>query len=87
MKSINPEVIRAITPLYLASIGGVIGISVMFSPTINEAKWASALGLAGTAIAGAAGLAQTSKSQSSVSVQENGEKIIAEGNSTKQSLS
>lgn len=84
MKSINPEVIRAFTPLFLASIGGLIGVSVLFAPNINEAKWASALGLAGTAIAGAAGLAQTTKSESSVSVQKDGEKITADDNSSEQ---
>ena len=56
---INAEVIRAITPIFIAAIGGAIGLAVLLSPG-NVAKDA-AFGLATTAIAGAAGLAQPTK--------------------------
>jgi hypothetical protein len=55
----NPNVIRAFTPLVLAAIGGAIGVAVLFlPPKAEDVKWSSAMGLAGTAIAAAAGLAQ-----------------------------
>lgn len=78
----NPETIRAMTPIFLATIGGAIGIAVLFAPGLGEAKWSAGFGLAGTAIAGAAGLAQSVKSESSVSVRENGQTIQAQGNSS-----
>ena len=80
MKSINPEVIRALTPIFLATIGGLISVAVLVAPNVSDAKWAAGMGLAGTAIAGAAGLAQTTKSESSVSVEREGQKIQADGN-------
>ncbi len=55
----NPEYIRAITPLILAVVGCVIGAMVIFNPQLGDAQWTSAIGLAGTAITGAAGLAQS----------------------------
>lgn len=55
----TPEIIRAATPLVLASIGCVIGGMVIFNPSLSEGRWASGMGLAGTAITGAAGLAQS----------------------------
>lgn len=63
MKSLSPEVIRATTPVILAVVGAIIGICVVLSESISDAKSAAAFGLAGTAIAGAAGLAQTGKSE------------------------
>lgn len=55
----TPEIIRAATPLILASIGCVIGGMVIFNPNLTDARWSSGMGLAGTAITGAAGLAQS----------------------------
>lgn len=52
------EVIRALTPIFIALIGGIIGISVLVSNTNNAA---AGFGVASTALAGAAGLAQPSK--------------------------
>jgi hypothetical protein len=71
MKSITPELIRSLTPIFIASIGGIIGMTVLIALPSQEdsAKWASAMGLAGSAIAGAAGLAQSGKSESAVSDQ------------------
>ncbi len=70
MKSLNPEVIRALTPIFLASVGASIGIVALFAPSQSEAKWSAGLGLASTAIAGAAGLAQTSKQETDFSVRQ-----------------
>jgi hypothetical protein len=66
MKSFTPELINALTPIFIATIGGIIGVTVLVTSSGKEdsAKWASAMGLAGTAIAGAAGLAQSGKGQS-----------------------
>ncbi len=62
----HPETIRALTPLFLASIGGVIGITVLVTPGLRDAQWSAGLGLAGTAIAGAAGLAQNTKNEANI---------------------
>ncbi|MBW4478645.1 MAG: hypothetical protein KME54_17735 [Tolypothrix brevis GSE-NOS-MK-07-07A] len=56
------DLIQASTPLLLGIIGGIIGIIVIFSD-LSETKTAAGLGLAGTAIAGASGLAQSAKKE------------------------
>lgn len=53
--SVAPEIIRALTPIFIAFIGGAIGLAVLM--TGNEAGF----GVASTALAGAAGLAQPGK--------------------------
>lgn len=53
-----PEIIRALTPILIAAIGGVIGVAVLTSSS-NDNTQTAGFGLASTAIAGAAGLAQT----------------------------
>ncbi|MEH1789683.1 MAG: hypothetical protein V7L23_30035 [Nostoc sp.] len=58
------EAIQAITPLFLGGIGLTLGLAVVFSPQISDAKWAAGFGLAGTAIAGASGLAQNRNAES-----------------------
>ncbi|MFN6486559.1 MULTISPECIES: hypothetical protein [unclassified Nostoc] len=78
MKSLTPEIIRAITPMFMATIGAVIGVAVLVSPKINDAKWSAGLGLAGTAIAGAAGLAQNSKNEPDFSVKKRGDNFEVE---------
>ena len=57
----NPEYIRAITPLIMTFVGCVIGGLVIVSDNNNleESQRAAGIGLAGTAITGAAGLAQS----------------------------
>ena len=74
-----PEIIEAITPLFLATVGALIGISVLVGSTckdqtecktIDQATATAGLGLAGTAIAGAAGLARTGRSQQDFSVKQ-----------------
>ena len=84
MKSLTPEVIRAITPMFMATIGAVIGVAVLVSPKITDAKWSAGLGLAGTAIAGAAGLAQTSKNEPDFSVSKQGDNLKVETPSPEQ---
>lgn len=64
----NPEVIQALTPIFLATIGCVIGIGALFVPADRAT---AAMGLAGTAIAGAAGLAKNE----SFSVEKKGENV------------
>ncbi|MEH2284858.1 MAG: hypothetical protein V7K90_26670 [Nostoc sp.] len=78
MKSLTPEIIRAITPMFMATIGAVIGVAVLVSPNITDAKWSAGLGLAGTAIAGAAGLAQSSKNEPDFSVKKRGDNLEVE---------
>jgi hypothetical protein len=74
----TPEVIRAITPMFMATIGAVIAVTVLVSPKITDAKWSAGLGLAGTAIAGAAGLAQSSKNEPDFSVKKQGDNLEVE---------
>lgn len=64
----NSEFIRALTPISLAIIGGVIGVSALFLPDITDTKLTAAMGLAGTSVAGAAGLAQSNNSDKNESI-------------------
>ena len=62
----TPDVIRALTPIVLASIGGVTAVLVLFFPgTIDSAKLTAGMAFAGTAITGAAALAQPGEDSSS----------------------
>lgn len=67
------EIIRSLTPIFLASVGASIGLAALFFTT-DSTQLTSAMGLAGTAIAGASGLAQpepnSSKSKSNPSEEE-----------------
>ncbi len=56
----NADSIRALTPIVLAGIGGIIGLFALIKTPENPA---AGLGLAGTAIAGASGLANASKDE------------------------
>lgn len=60
-----PEIIEALTPLFIAFIGALIGVVVLIQPMgrIDDTRATAGLGLAGTAIAGAAGLARTTRSE------------------------
>lgn len=69
MKPITPELINSLTPVLIAIIGGIIGVTVIVKAPAND--WASGMGLAGTAIAGASGLAQSGKSESTDSDSKN----------------
>ena len=53
------ELINSLTPVFLALVGALIGISALFLK-VDEVRFTSAMGLAGTSIAGASGLAQSS---------------------------
>jgi hypothetical protein len=66
----NPEVIQALTPIFLAAIGCVIGVCALFIPGDSN-RATAAMGLAGTAIAGAAGLAKNE----SFSVEKKGDNV------------
>ncbi|HBL60836.1 MAG TPA: hypothetical protein DDZ80_21080 [Cyanobacteria bacterium UBA8803] len=59
-------------------MGGIIGIAVIVAPGVDDAKWAAGFGLAGTAISGAAGLAQSTKTESNVSVHKDEKNIQAD---------
>lgn len=60
--------IQALTPLFLGMIGCIIGLGALFVPADRAT---AAMGLAGTAIAGAAGLAKNE----SFSVEKRGENV------------
>lgn len=68
-KALDVEVIRALTPLFIAGVGGLIGIVLLgvmfFKPDLDTAKFTAATGLATTAITGAAGLAQPGRGNGS----------------------
>ena len=70
MRNSISEIIEALIPLILAIIGAVIGIVVLVQPQISETMATAGLGLAGTAIAGAAGLARTGSSEQDFSVKQ-----------------
>jgi hypothetical protein len=78
MKSLTPEIIRAMTPIFIATLGAIIGVAALFSPGINGEKSSAGLSLAGTAIAGAAGLAQSSKNEPDFSVKKRGNDLDVE---------
>ncbi|BAY30623.1 hypothetical protein NIES2107_24680 [Nostoc carneum NIES-2107] len=73
MKDVTPELIRAITPIFMATVGAVIGVTVLVSSNGNDKS--AGLGLASTAIAGAAGLAQNSKNETDFSVKKQGDDL------------
>lgn len=67
------DIIRAITPIVLASFGGTVALLLICTPAgkdLGEAKWASAMGFAGTALGGAAGLARSGSSETNVKTKE-----------------
>ncbi|MEL6439860.1 MAG: hypothetical protein AAFQ80_11475 [Cyanobacteria bacterium J06621_8] len=65
INSLLPDTIEAITPLFIATVGAIIGIVVLVQPAerIDNTRATAGLGLAGTAIAGAAGLARSGKGE------------------------
>lgn len=67
----TPEIIQALTPLFLGTVGCIIGVGALFLPVDDKGRAASAIGLAGTAIAGAAGLAKNE----SFSVEKKGDNV------------
>ena len=72
MKNSISDIIEALTPLTLAAVGALIGIVVLVQPNIKETTATAGLGLAGTAIAGAAGLARSSTGEKDASLKQNG---------------
>lgn len=67
----DPEVIQSLTPIILATLGCLIGAFALLANISNE-KATAGLGLAGTAFAGAAGLA---KNESSFSARKKGDDV------------
>jgi uncharacterized membrane protein len=76
MKPNAPELINALTPVFIAMIGGIIGVTVLVTNSDDAAKWSAGMGLAGTAIAGAAGLAQSTKNVSTVTEERSSNLLI-----------
>ncbi|GAX41451.1 hypothetical protein NIES4075_24210 [Tolypothrix sp. NIES-4075] len=83
MKSLKPEMIQAMTPMFIATLGAIIGVAALFSPDINGQKSSAALSLAATAIGGAAGLAQSSKQD--ISVNQKGKNVEFETSASEHS--
>jgi hypothetical protein len=60
----NSDMMRAATPLFLAGMGGVIAIAaILQSSNLPSDRFALIGGIAGGAITGAAGLAQSVKQE------------------------
>jgi hypothetical protein len=67
MKSITPKLINSLTPIFIAAIGGIIGVTILVANADKIGKLLTGMGLAGTAIAGIAALTQSDKSESTAS--------------------
>lgn len=67
----NVEILEAITPMFLALIGGVLGMTVLLAEEPSDIG----MNLASSAIAGAAGLAQSAK-KASASAGQNSKPLI-----------
>jgi hypothetical protein len=70
------------TAHFTPTIGGVIGVAVLVTPNLDDGRWSAGFGLAGTAIAGAAGLAQSTKNESTISAGENSRIVQTQDNPT-----
>lgn len=66
---LRPDVIESATPLFLATVGAVLGIAVLF-PGVTDTKASDALNLAAIAMAGGAGLARSGRSEQDFSVKQ-----------------
>ena len=59
MRPVNPEVIRSLTPIALILTGGLVGLGTLviliIRPSVSDVAITGALGLAGSALTGAAG--------------------------------
>jgi hypothetical protein len=64
MKSITPKLIHSLIPIFIATIGGIIGVTFLVTNSDKNGKFLTGMGLAGTAIAGITVLAQSDKSAS-----------------------
>lgn len=80
MKSrLTPELIQATIPLFLIFAAMAFGLPAMLVPGLSDTNRLAGMGLASTAIAGAAGLAQSSKqSQQDFSVEKRGDSLKVE---------
>ena len=70
----TPNVIRALTPLILAAIGGATAVIILFfnagTTKLDPAKFTAGMAFASTTITAAAALAQPGKDQNSGKSQE-----------------
>jgi hypothetical protein len=67
MKSITPKLVSSLTPIFIATIGGIIGVTVLVTNSDKNGTFLTGIGLAGTAIAGIVVLAQSDNSESTAS--------------------
>jgi hypothetical protein len=67
MKSITPKLINSLTPIFIVTISGIIGVTVLVTNSDKNGEFLTGLGLANTVIAGIAVLAQSDKSESTES--------------------
>ena len=54
--------IKDLTPFLIAGMGTLVAVMVILSDA-SDSKWTSAMGFAGSAVAAAAGLAQSGKKE------------------------
>ena len=81
----NSEIIKARTPLYLIGAGTLIATFAILAASVSENNKdlaQAAFGLAGTAIAGAAGLAQSNgkHEENQPSFENNGFQVVEQNN-------
>ena len=71
MDNKTETIIRSLTPIFLAGTGLIVALSVILSGhRLTEGQWAAGLSLASSAIAAAAGAAQSSAGAKSDLVQK-----------------
>ena len=75
---LTPEIIQSTIPIILIFAATVFGVTAILSPNMSDAKWAAVFGLSGSAISGAAGLAQSSKQSQDFSVEKTGDSLKVE---------
>ncbi len=71
----NPETIKSLTPIYLATLGLLLAVVAVVAPNSSNELRFSVLSLSASAFGGASGIAQQSKQQS---IQGNDEVNISE---------
>lgn len=57
------ELIRTITPLWFSIVGGAIAIIAIITPGVSNERFNLIMGMSSAAITGAAGIAQSPKSE------------------------
>lgn len=72
------QIIQALIPHVLILAAVAFGVTAIASPEMSDAKWAAVFGLSGSAIAAAAGLAQSFHQQSDFSVEKRRDSLKVE---------